>query len=610
MCGIAGWIDWERDLRQQHEMLERMVCTLEPRGPDAGGTWLSQHAALAHRRLIVIDPAGGKQPMHYAVHGHKYVITYNGEIYNFRELRSELETLGHTFKTHSDTEVILHAYDEWGTDFLDRLNGIFAIALWDEPKRTLLLARDPLGVKPLFYAQRGSALLFGSELKALLANPLVKPEVDSEGLNELFGLVNTPGQTVFRDVKQLRAGYAMLHSPEQTRIWQFWKLQSAPHTDDVDTTVERLRSLLQDTVKRQLIADVPVVSLLSGGLDSSGITGLAQRFFKQEGKTLHSYSIDFVESAQHFHGSLIRPSLDTPFIQQMVDYLGTEHHNIVVDNEALLENALVPMYAHDRPGMGQMSTSLYLLFKAIKSQATVALSGESADEVFGGYPWFHHEEAIKADTFPWMALRGRQANLGQISLFSPALEARLKLSEYRKQRYEEALAEVPRLPGEDAENARMREIFYLNLTHFLPLLLDRKDRMSMAAGVEVRVPFCDKRIVEYVWNIPWKMKTIDGQEKGILRRALADVLPEEVRKRKKSAYPSTFHPGYVQGIQQRLSQVLDNPEAPLLSLVNVPLVRRLVEMPAENFQSDMGPAFLEYLLQTNAWLDSYHVTIV
>src|SRR5580704_6499914 len=237
MCGIAGWVDWERDLGSEAATVERMREALRHRGPDAAGTWTSTRAILAHRRLIVLDPEGGAQPMTYD-DGRTIVITFNGEIYNFQELRRELEARGHVFRTRSDTEVLLHAYAAWGEAFVARLNGIFAFALWDAAAQRLLLARDHLGVKPLFYAQRGSAVLFGSELKALLAHPLVEPEIDDDGLGHIFGPgpVHPPGFGLFRDVHEVRPGHYLVFERGKERVERYWALESRPHTDDLDTT--------------------------------------------------------------------------------------------------------------------------------------------------------------------------------------------------------------------------------------------------------------------------------------------------------------------------------------------------------------------------------------
>ena len=608
MCGIAGWIDWNNDLTRQGLIMACMADTMSHRGPDAQGQWLSPHAALAHRRLIVIDPETGDQPMVYQEGERTYAITYNGETYNFRELRSELESYGHTFRTRSDTEVILHAYMQWGVDCVQHLNGIFAFGLWDEQKQQLLLARDHLGVKPLFYAQRGGAILFGSELKVLLAHPLVKAEVDADGLAEILGFLPTPGSGVYRNVHQLRPGHMAICTENGMHITRYWSLQSYPHTDDLPTTAEHIRSLLEDTVRRQLIADVPVVTLLSGGLDSSGITALTAGEFKREGKELDTYSIDFVNSARDFHGTALHPSLDAPWARRMSEHVGSRHHMVMVDTPALLESLLAPLYAHDYPTAGQMTSSLYLLFQAMKQEATVALSGESADEVFGGYPWFHSDAALRIQSFPWLPLVNGQSESG-LSWLSADVMEKARPFVYIDRQYRQAIAEVPRLEGEETLAAKKRELFYLNLAYFLPFLLDRKDRMSMATGFEVRVPFCDYRLVQYVWNIPWEMKAVDGIEKGILRRAFAHVLPEDVRNRRKSAYPTVQNPVYDHATRDWTLEILDDANAPIQPLLDTRVVRALAESDAP-LPPNLVVSPFERIIQINEWLKKYEVTLV
>jgi len=614
MCGITGWINWEADLTRQGHILEKMVETLSRRGPDAAGVWLSPRAAVGHRRLIVVDPEGGSQPMTRRLGERACTITYNGELYNAPELRRELESRGHRFYTrNSDTEALLLAYMEWGTACVERLNGIFAFAVWDEAGQSLFLARDRLGVKPLFYAVRGSSFLFGSELKALLAHPAVKPEVDEEGLAEVFavGPSRTPGHAVYRGIAELRPGCCLVFARNGLRLRRYWALESHPHPDDFETTVATVRELFVDAVERQLVSDVPVCALLSGGLDSSAIAAVAAGAFRRKGMgKLRTYSVDYTGNDRFFRPDHFQPNSDAWWTGRVADCLGTCHNVVEIDTPELVE-ALVPAaLANDLPGMADIDSSLYLFCREIKKCATVALSGESADEVFGGYPWFYDGEALAAGTFPWIRkLRERTRFL------SPELAGRIKPEEYVAERYQEALAEVPRLPGETPFEARLREMFYLNITRFMQMLLDRKDRMSMAVGLEVRVPFCDHRLVEYVWNIPWTMKNCDGMAKGILRRALSGILPEEVLRRRKSPYPKTHNPAYLAAVRSLVLRLLDDPGSPLLPLINVEAVREaalsgsaLFDRPW--FSQLMGDAqFFAYLIQVDAWLRNYGVTI-
>jgi len=603
MCGIAGFVDFEQDLSAARPLLTRMADTLRKRGPDAEGFYLAPRAALAHRRLIVIDPETGQQPMRFQ----HSVITFNGEIYNYLELRKELQGRGHEFVTRSDTEVLLHAYDEWGEDCVTHLNGIFAFALWDEKAAKLFLARDHLGVKPVFFSQTATGLVFGSEIKAILAHPAVRPVVGAEGLAHLFGgFLNVPGFTLYRDIAELPPASTLTLDSRGRRIRKFWALKSAPHADSLEVTVETIRSLLVDTVKRQLIADVPVVTMLSGGLDSSGITALAAREFRTQGKPLATFSIDFEDQAKFFTPNLLYLTLDTPWALKAAAHVQTEQHTVVVGPDELLENLMVPTFAHDEPGMGQMETSLYLLCREMKKHATVALSGESADEVFGGYPWFFHPEAVSADMFPWL-VSFRAAGSAQ-TYVSPEILATANPMAYLDRRYREAVAEVPRIAGEAPDDARHRELFYHNITHFLPMLLHRKDRMSMACGFEVRVPFCDYRLVDYVWNVPWAQKTTGDIEKGVLRRAFEDVLPHDVLYRKKSPYPAAAHPAYREGLRRRVLEILHDPNAAVRPYLDITGLTKQAEVPVSEGAMLMHSPF-EQIIQIEGWLEAYGIEV-
>ncbi|HYF91020.1 MAG TPA: asparagine synthase (glutamine-hydrolyzing) [Symbiobacteriaceae bacterium] len=612
MCGITGWIDWDIDLTKHRATLEAMTQTLSTRGPDASGVHLSRHAALGHRRLTIIDPEGGAQPMTRRYGDHTYTIVYNGELYNTAEIRQELETRGHTFFSRSDTEVLLVSYIEWGPDCVGHLNGIFAFGIWEEHDQRFFMARDRMGVKPLFYAPRAGTLLFGSELKALLANPLVQPAVDEEGLSEVLflGPSRTPGHGVYRGVHELRPGFWLLHDRGGTRTQRYWVLESRPHTDDLDTTVETVRDLVCDAVRRQLVSDVPIGTLLSGGLDSSIITALAAQKFREDGNQLTVFTIDFQDNDRYFQASDFQPDPDQPWAKRIAEHLGVRQQVVLVDTPELVESLETATLARDLPGMADVDSSLFLFCREIKKELTVVLSGECADEVFGGYPWFHKPELLNTGTFPWIRMLSART-----ALLSPALKSRLKPEEYVAERYRQTVAEVPPLPGEDALEAQRRTMFYLNLNWFMATLLDRKDRMSMAAGLEARVPFCDHRIVEYVWNIPWAMKMADDREKGILRRAMRGVLPDDILYRKKSPYPKTHNPAYYNAVRSWVLQILDDPSAPLHQIIDAVAVRTLAaqDAPASGvpfFGQLMGiPQLLAYLGQVNTWLRGYGVSI-
>jgi len=616
MCGIAGWVDWERDLTNERATVVAMGETLVCRGPDTAGLWISKSAVFAHRRLIVVDPVGGVQPMTRQFGERQYTVIYNGELYNTEDIRKQLLAEGYSFQSYSDTEVLLVSYAAWGPSCVERFNGIFAFGIWDAADRKLFIGRDRLGVKPLFYSRKGSRMLFASELKALLAHPDVSRTVDAEGLAEILaiGPARTPGHGIFKNISELRPGHILIADDNGQREHAYWKLESRPHTDDLEATTEMVHDLMVDAVTRQLISDVPVATFLSGGLDSSVVSAIAARAFaREEGRgPLHTYSIEFEDMDQYFEANSFQKSLDSPWAKLVSEHLGTIHHPIVFDTPQLMDVFMRPLAARDLPGMADIDTSLYLFCKRIKQDVTVGLSGESADEVFGGYPWFHRAESLNATTFPW-SLRLEE----RVKMMTAEVKAKIRPYEYVQSRYEEALSEVPALAGESAQDARIREISYLSITRFLPTLLDRKDRMSMGSGLEVRVPFCDHRIVDYVFNIPWDVKTTGGDIKGILRRAMRGYLPDEALYRKKSPYPSNPNPAYLAAVRTMALDVVNDNSSPLLDVIDANAVRRLAEesySPSEHrpwFGQIMGTAqMFHYLVEINAWMKACKVQLV
>ncbi|MGI5485476.1 asparagine synthase (glutamine-hydrolyzing) [Microtetraspora malaysiensis] len=611
MCGIAGWIDYDRDLRAERDVASAMTETMACRGPDAEGLWTEPHAALGHRRLAIIDIEGGRQPMAAERDGRLLaVLTYSGEVYNFRELRAELAVRGHRFRTESDTEVVLEAYLEWGEDFVDRLNGMYAFAIWDARREELLLVRDRMGIKPLYYYPTPSGVLFGSEPKAILANPLAERVVDADGLRELLAFVKTPESAVYRGMYEVRPGQIIRVRREGLTKRRYWRLESREHTDDLPTTISTIRGLLDDIVGRQLISDVPLCTLLSGGLDSSAVTALAARSL---GSTkVRSFSVDFAGYTENFQPDAMRDTPDGPYVKDVVEHIGADHTDIVLNSADLMNPAVraAALRARDIPvGMGDMDTSLYLLFKAIRERSTVALSGESADEVFGGYRWFHDPDAVNAGTFPWLATVGVGHRNGLTTLFDEPLLRKLDIPAYRADAYQQALAAVEPLPGESGLQKRMREVSHMHLTRFVQILLDRKDRMSMAVGLEVRVPFCDHRLVEYVFNTPWAMKTFDGREKSLLRAATGDVLPRSVVERRKSPYPSTQDPAYERALQVESARLLSRDDLAIAPLLDLAKARNVLDHEVGTTSLQENRTAMEQLVQVNAWMEEYGVRV-
>lgn len=609
MCGIGGFVDYERDARRGGPILHGMKRTLTPRGPDAEGTYFDEDAALVHRRLIVIDPEGGKQPMHSP--DRNTIIIYNGELYNTPELRTELMSRGHEFVGHSDTEVLLHAYLEWKTDAFARLNGIFAFAIWEKRERRLTLCRDRLGVKPLFFAPIRNGLTFGSTIDTVLCHPEIEPALDEDGLRTLLllGPARPPESGVFRQIKSLLPGHFAVLTPEAFTDHTYWKLEAHEHEDDLPTTIERTHTLICDAARRQLVSDVPLACFLSGGLDSSILSMLAAKDYAARGETLHTWSVDYRDNDKYFTKSIFQPNSDDLYIYQMVDFLGTHHHRVVLEPEALCAALLPATDARALPGMADVDSSLLLFCAAVKrGGTTVCLSGECADELFGGYPWYHREEILFEDTFPW----SRSVGL-RLGLLTP--DAVRNGEEFVRQHYRDTCDRAPKLSSDDKKAARMREMFVLNLDWFMATLLDRKDRMSMYSGLEVRVPFCDHRIVEYAYNMPWDFKSLEGREKGIVRRAFANELPKEIVYRKKSPYPKTFHPVYTRLCADYVRRIFEDNTSVAASLFDRNAVQKLMQRPESLAEPWFGqlmrtPQIFAYIIQLDRWFRHYHVKIV
>ena len=609
MCGIGGFVDYERDARRGGPILHGMKRTLTPRGPDAEGTYFDEDAALVHRRLIVIDPEGGKQPMHSP--DRNTIIIYNGELYNTLELRTELMSRGHEFVGHSDTEVLLHVYLEWKTDAFSRLNGIFAFAIWEKRERRLTLCRDRLGVKPLFFAPIRNGLTFGSTIDTVLCHPEIEPALDEDGLRTLLllGPARPPESGVFRQIKSLLPGHFAVLTPENFTDHVYWQLEAHEHEDDLPTTIERTHELICDAARRQLVSDVPLACFLSGGLDSSILSMLAAKDYAAHGETLHTWSVDYRDNDKYFTKSIFQPNSDDSYIDQMVDFLGTHHHRVVLEPEALCAALLPATDARALPGMADVDSSLLLFCAAVKrGGTTVCLSGECADELFGGYPWYHREEILFEDTFPW----SRSVGL-RLGLLTP--DAVRNGEEFVRQHYRDTCNRAPKLSSDDKKAARMREMFVLNLDWFMATLLDRKDRMSMYSGLEVRVPFCDHRIVEYAYNMPWDFKSLEGREKGIVRRAFADELPKEIVYRKKSPYPKTFHPVYTRLCADYVCRIFEDNTSVAASLFDRNAVQKLMQRPESLAEPWFGqlmrtPQIFAYIIQLDRWFRHYHVKIV
>ncbi len=604
MCAIAGILDLGWDPR----VLEKMMETMRRRGPDGAGCYETEDCALLHRRLAIIDPEGGQQPMILSWGPETYILVYNGELYNTEELRIDLEKMGHRFLGHSDTEVVLHSYAQWGEECVRKFNGIFSLAIWEERMQRLFLARDRVGVKPLFYAFHQGGLLFASEIKTILAYPTMKAGLDREGLLQLImlGPGRLPGSGVFRDVQEVEPGCMAFWEHGKMRIVRYWKLQDREHEDSLGTTIEKVRFLVEDAIQRQMVSDVPIGTFLSGGLDSSIISAVCARRMEEQGRRLQTFSVDYLNNDRYFTPGKFQPNADDTYIRVMQEAIRSRHHWTVLTPENLsnvLEEATI---ARDLPGMADVDFSLLAFCREIRREVKVALSGECADEIFGGYPWYRDPEIRSAEGFPWAQNTDQRARMLRPDLTSGA-------QDYVMDAYRKTCRESDILPGNTPLEKRMKEMVNLNFRWFMQTLLDRKDRMSMYCSLEVRVPFCDWRIAEYLYGVPWTYKDLAGQEKGLLRRAVEDLLPWQVVRRKKSPYPKTHDPRYERIMEQRLKEVLTRKDTLLFELISREGLESVFQGESQwpwYGQLMRKPQIMAWLVQMDFWLRHYQVELL
>ena len=610
MCGIVGFVNYEKNISSYNNVLNKMTSKIYKRGPDEDGYYLNRHVALGHKRLIVIDPNGGKQPMIEKHSYGEYVIVYNGQIYNTEDIKQNLIDNGFKFDTYSDTEVLLKAYIFYGKDVVHHLNGIFSFAIWNSKNEELFLARDHFGVKPLYYTFFDNTFIFASGLKAIFEYPNIPKIVDKQGLSELFGIgpAHTPGLTIYKNIFEVKPAHFAILNKSGFHIERYWKLTSKPHAENFKDTCNHLRILLKDSINRQLVSDVPLCTFLSGGLDSSILTKLIGEYRRENGlPPVPTYSVDYVDNDKNFVKSDFQPNSDNYYINLMTENSYSENQKVILDTPDLADALKDAMIARDMPGMADVDSSLLLFCKQVKQEHTVTLMGECADEIFGGYPWFFRPDALEAETFPWsIAIKERQ------QILNPSIAKEIDLKDYIDYRYNESLNEVEILETDSEETSQKRKISHLTINWFMQTLLERGDRMGMYNGLEIRVPFCDYRLAEYMWNVPWEIKALNGREKGLLRHVCKDFLPKEIVERKKSPYPKTHNPTYLARVKSMLSKIMSNSNAPINSLLNRKYILEILETNGKAFsrpwfgQLMTGPQLMAYLCQVNMWLEKYN----
>ena len=597
MCGFVGWYNDKENIKKHKKMIKKMNKSLKHRGPDDHQYDISDHLLLGHNRLSIIDLKNGVQPMKYK----NYTIVYNGEIYNTNEIKKLLIEKGYTFTTTSDTEVLLKGYICFKEKILNMIEGIYAFAIYNQEE--LFLARDRLGVKPLFYSHMGNDFLFASEIKAILKSKIVKPIITKDSLSQLLSLgpSRVPGSGIFKDIYELRPAHYLTYKDGQINIQRYWNVASKEFNDTFEESVIKTRELLTDSIKRQMVSDVPIACFLSGGLDSSIITAVVSKNYDD---VLKTFSIDYEDNNKYFKGNAFQISEDKSFIDIMRKTFSTNHYFEIISQRKLAKLLKKSVVARDYPGMADIDSSLYWFSKQIKKEVKVALSGECADEIFGGYPWFYNEKIRKRDNFPWIDSLDERNNL-----LKEELKDKLKLKDYVSKAYEDIIKEIP----EDSDE--FKKLFYINMIMFMPTLLERKDRMTMMASLEARVPFADTKLIEYLWNVPWEYKFYHNKEKGLLREAFKDILPNEIFDRKKNPYPKTHHPKYTKIVTKMLRKRLKRKNNVIYKIFDKDKIRELIETNGSSFKTPWfgqlmtGPQLLAYLYQFDVWADKYKIIL-
>lgn len=526
-------------------------------------------------------------------------IVFSGRLNRTASLLEELRKLGHPLENPSSAQLALCAYEHWGRNCLSMLSGPFAFAVWESRRKRLFFARDQMGMEPLFYRIHGGTFLFASEMKTILAAPGVRAELDENGAAELilFGPGRIPGSGIFRDIRQLEPGCCGTYEDGKLTVSRYWKLKDREHRETVEETAEVVGAMVRDAIGA--CSEGCEAAMLSGGLDSSLISAVCAGSLQKTGTPLHTFSVDYLNNASYFQPGKFQPESDEDYIREMVEFLNSTHHTVTLQPEDLVKEMEDATRARDLPGMGDVDFSLMAFCRKISATTPVVLSGECADELFGGYPWYRDPEIRETSGFPWAQNTWRRSSL--LAHNPGDCEDRI-LEACRK-----TCREADILPGTEPEERRIKEMMNLNLHWFMQTLLERNDRMR--GSLEIRVPFCDYRLAEYLYGIPWAMKDYGGREKGLLRHGVKGLLPERVRLRRKSPYPKTLDPQYEALVSARLRRLLTE-ESPLWYLIDRKAAARLMQedCPVPWYGQLMRkPQVIAYLLQIEFWLREYKI---
>lgn len=616
MSGFSGFFQTRTSFLNNYDyhysLLDKMRCTQLHRGDEKDAMLLTANCGLAHNHFT--DKKTKQKifkPFTRKMNEKNFSIAFAGELYNADTLRKQLEKYDFSFDTRTDEEIVLYGFLYYGVEFFKQLDGVFSFALLDEDNQTLYLVRDSFGCKPLFYAYLNETIIFATELKAILSHPYVKPVISKNGLNEIFSLgpARSLGCGIFEDVYEVTPGEWIKISPFGLYKETYWCMKAKPHEDSYQETIEKTTYLVTEAVKKQSIGDGVIGSLLSGGVDSSVVTAVGSKLISESGEEFKTFSFDYTDNKDYFQSNSFQPSLDRPYVDIMVDSLGTKHSYLECTQETLFDYLKDSVLAHDLPAMADVDSSLLYFCKQVKKDADIVLTGECADEVFGGYPWFHREDLLSLKTFPWTPSLSPRTDL----MKKDFVEA-LGMNDYVQNAYYNTIQKIDYLPLErDADKAKRRN-GYLSLYWFMVTLLNRMERCSSQANLTARVPFADRALAEYIYNAPWNMKLRNGVVKNLLREGFRGIVPDEVLFRKKSPYPKTYHPAYEKMLQNSLREIITDSASPLHSFMEKDAVLTFIDKKKDlgtpwYGQLMAGPQMMAYLIQIDFWIKEYKIQI-
>lgn len=533
------------------------------------------------------------------------VIVYNGALFNARKLKAMLIQAGYTFEGCSEQEIIVKLYCHLQEKCLDYIDGMFAFVIYDSDKKEFFGARDHMSAKPLYYYHLNDDFMVSSEIKSLLSYFDIH-QIDIQGLSQIIALgpSKSPGNGIYPNVREFRGGEYFNYSNGRLKIEKYWEIEAFEHKDSLNDTIDHIGNLVMDSITSKIDTDKKLCTFLSGGLDSSIITIIAKQYYPD----LHSFSIDYTDNDKFFKGNDFQLSRDNQYIDIVSNKFGINHTSMTINNDqlvGLLEKALT---LKDYPGMVDIDSSLHWFASQVKNQGfDISLSGEGADEIFGGYPWYYKERF--ENNFPWIRnLDERQ------KLLSTKYQPLINVKQFVGGRIAESLAEVPLTGDETLEQKKHKQLMYLNLNWFMQNLVDRKDRMTMGAGLEVRMPFADYRIVQYLYNIPWDFKFCEQMEKGLLRQAVKNYVPDEIVFRKKNPYPKTHNPAYLDSVKKLLKSSLKNKNSVLHELFDKNVLKELLSDATTISTPWYGqlmntPQLIAFLYQIDIWFEKYQLDI-